>query len=467
MLFRKLIQTSKYFMGLDINLFRVDKGGNPGLIKDTLNKRFQDPAIVDLIIQLDEQWRKQQFVLDSLRKEFNQVNGEIAKKKKESKGQDKCEQEVEQIKKIQANIQEAEKATAESKLVLDQKLNKIGNLVHDSVPVFKDEKDNVTSWQWGEPNRVKIDGTPGKCHHHEILYMIDGCDLKRGTKIAGHRAYFLKGPGMLLNIALQQYGLQFLSKRGYVPVQTPFFMKKSIMAETAQLSDFDDQLYKVTGNQDDEDLYLIATSEQPISAMYRKEWLELKDLPIKYAGQSTCFRKEAGAHGKDVWGIFRVHQFEKIEQFVICAPEDSWKLHEELIQIGQDFVKSLEIPYRVVNIVSGALNDAAAKKYDLEAWFPGYDDYRELQSCSNCLDYQSRALEIRLGPKQDGAEKKYVHMLNATLCATQRTLCCILENYQTETGVRVPQVLQQFVGTDFIPYKFPVPKQADLKDAQK
>lgn len=163
---------------------------------------------------------------------------------------------------------------------------------------------------------------------------------------------------------------------------------------------------------------------------------------MRFAGTSTCFRKEAGAAGKDMWGIFRVHQFEKIEQFVICTPEQSWNFHDEMILAGQDFIKSLELPYRVVNIVSGALNDAAAKKYDLEAWFPGYDDYRELQSSSNCLDYQSRELEIRLGTKKEGdKEKKYVHMLNATLCATERTLCCILENYQTETGVKVPKVL--------------------------
>jgi seryl-tRNA synthetase len=171
------------------------------------------------------------------------------------------------------------------------------------------------------------------------------------------------------------------------------------MAETCQLSDFDDQLYKVTtgSKNPDDEFYLIATSEQPISAMYRKEWLEPKDLPIKYSGLSTCFRKEAGASGKDVWGIFRIHQFEKVEQFIICAPEDSWRIHDEMINASEEFIQSLELPYRVVNIASGALNDAAAKKYDLEAWFPGYGEYRELVSCSNCTDYQSRALEIRFG----------------------------------------------------------------------
>ena len=190
--------------------------------------------------------------------------------------------------------------------------------------------------------------------------------------------------------------------------------------------------------------------------MYRKEWLEGSDLPIRYAGISSCFRKEAGSSGKDMWGIFRVHQFEKIEQFCITTPEESWAMHEEMIAVSERFYQSLELPYQVINIVSGALNDAASKKYDLEAWFPGYDAFRELVSCSNCTDYQSRSLDIRLRSKKGKDDKKdkkeYVHMLNGTLCASERTLCCILENYQTPEGVKVPTVLQPWVGTDFIPY---------------
>lgn len=197
---------------------------------------------------------------------------------------------------------------------------------------------------------------------------------------------------------------------------------------------------------------MIATSEQPISAMYRNEWIEPHDLPIRYAGVSSCFRKEAGASGRDVWGIFRVHQFEKVEQFCLTTPEKSWEMHEEMIKIAETFYRNLELPYRVVNIVSAELNDAAAKKYDLEAWFPGYEAYRELVSCSNCTDYQSRGLEVRLALKNQ-TNKVYVHMLNATLCATERTMCCILENYQTPEGVRVPAVLQPYMGgKDFLPY---------------
>lgn len=224
-------------------------------------------------------------------------------------------------------------------------------------------------------------------------------------------------------------------------------MRRDYMAKTAQLEQFDEELYKVTEDEKhrESDKYLIATSEQPLSALHDGEWLQSNDLPIRYAGYSTCYRKEAGAHGKDAWGIFRVHQFEKIEQFVLTKPESSWQAFDEMIGISEEFYQSLQIPYQVVAIVSGALNNAAAKKYDLEAWFPFQSEFKELVSCSNCTDYQSRALEIRYGAKQmTEVRKKYVHALNSTLCATERALCCILENYQTdEVCGHCPYVLIQ------------------------
>ena len=228
------------------------------------------------------------------------------------------------------------------------------------------------------------------------MQVLDFCEFERGQKIAGHRGYFLKGNGVLLNQALINYGLTFLSNRAYTPLQPPFFMNQSIMAETCQLSDFEESLYKVIGDPTQDPMFLVATSEQPISALYRNEWLAPEELPQRFAGTSSCFRKEAGAHGKDVWGIFRVHQFEKVEQFCLTTPEKSWEMHEEMIKIAEEFYQGLELPYRVINIVSGALNDAATKKYDLEAWFPGYGTYRELVSSSNCTDFQSRGLEVRL-----------------------------------------------------------------------
>eukprot|EP00180_Rhodochaete_pulchella_P002915 Plantae.Rhodophyta-Rhodochaete_pulchella.ctg46348.p1 GENE.Plantae.Rhodophyta-Rhodochaete_pulchella.ctg46348~~Plantae.Rhodophyta-Rhodochaete_pulchella.ctg46348.p1 ORF type:complete len:260 (+),score=49.26 Plantae.Rhodophyta-Rhodochaete_pulchella.ctg46348:69-782(+) len=229
------------------------------------------------------------------------------------------------------------------------------------------------------------------------------------------------------------------------------------MAKCAQLDDFDEQLYKVTtGDKESQDKYLIATSEQPLCAYFLNDWIDPKSLPIKYAGTSTCFRKEAGSHGRDTLGIFRVHQFDKVEQFVVTSPEDnlSWTMQEELLDNAKQFYQSLGLPYRVVNIVSGALNNAAAKKLDLEGWFPSSAKYRELVSCSNCTDYQARRLETRFGARKQGdREKRYVHMLNSTLCATTRVICCILENYQTDDGVRVPEPLRDAVGTDFFPFK--------------
>ena len=314
-------------------------------------------------------------------------------------------------------------------------------------------------WKWGEPREM----TKEMYCHHELLWMIDGYEPERGTRVAGHRGYFLKGNAVLLNQAIIMYAMHWNNQRGFTTLQTPYFMNKDVMAGVAQLEDFDEELYHVTGEEGDEK-YLIATSEQPICGYHMGEWLDEKDLPLKYTGFSTNFRKEAGAHGKDTWGIFRVHQFDKVEQFVICKPEESWDMHEYMIKNSREFYESLGLPYRVVNIVSGALNNAAAKKYDLEGWFPGYGTYRELVSCSNCTDYQSRAMEIRCGAtKKNNEEKKYVHMLNSTLCALTRTLCCILENYQTPEGIKIPEKLLPYMdGITFLPFKRPIP-QAMLK----
>ena len=342
---------------------------------------------------------------------------------------------------LKAEQKAKEEEAARQEEAINRQLRLVGNIVHSSVPVSLSETDNAVVKQWGD-RRPQT-----RFHHHELLHMIDGYSAERGVGVAGHRAYFLKGVGVLLNQALINYGLSFLLGKGYTPLQPPYMMRKEVMAETAQLEQFDEELYKVVAGDGQEDMYLIATSEQPISAYHRKEWLTPEELPLRYAGCSTCFRKEAGSHGRDTWGIFRIHQFEKVEQFVVTAPDASWDEHERMLGVCEAFYQSLQLPYHVVSIVSGALNNAAAKKYDLEAWFPTLGVYRELVSASNCTDYQSRAMETRYGQKKQGQrEKLYVHMLNATLCATERTICCILENYQDEQGVRVPDVLQPFMG---------------------
>eukprot|EP00743_Colponemidia_sp_Colp-15_P001278 GILK01001401.1.p1 GENE.GILK01001401.1~~GILK01001401.1.p1 ORF type:complete len:480 (+),score=84.67 GILK01001401.1:38-1477(+) len=453
-------------MPIDINLLREEKGGNPDIVIQSETKRCKDLKTVQNVIELDKAWRKARFAYDQTKAESGKLNKIIAEKKKASKGQDKCTEEIAQQEALSKQIEEAKEAEEAVDKELQIKLRAIGNIVHESVPISDNEDNNRVERRWGTVTPRTIDGTPGNAHHHEVLAMIDGYDPERGVNVAGHRGYFLKGPGVMLNLALINYGVSFLNARQYTALQPPYFMKKDVMAKTAQLSQFDEELYKVVGDGDD-DKYLIATAEQPISAMHLNEWIEEEALPIRYAGVSPCFRKEAGSHGRDTWGIFRIHQFEKVEQFCLTTPEKSWEMQDEMIAAAEAFYQSLELPYQVINIVSGALNDAAARKLDLEAWFPGYGTYRELVSCSNCTDYQSRALEIRCGMKKQGErEKRYVHLLNATLCATERTLCCILENYQTPEGVRVPRALVPFMGgVEFIPYTKPNPflKKAEAK----
>ncbi|XP_029117848.2 serine--tRNA ligase isoform X1 [Elaeis guineensis] len=432
---------------LDINIFRAEKGFDPERVRESQRRRFANVEIVDEIIRLDKEWRQRQFELENLRKDFNRINKEIARLKIAKEDATDMIKSTEENKKLTA-AKEVE--VQEAKSAVDARLEIVGNLVHDSVPVSNDEANNEVIRTWGE-RRME-----GKLRNHvDLVKLLDIVDLEKGADVAGGRGFYLKGEGVLLNMALINFGFAFLKKRKYQPMQTPFFMRKEIMAKCAQLAQFDEELYKVTGEGDDK--YLVATAEQPLCAYHLNDRIYPSELPIRYAGYSTCFRKEAGSHGRDTLGIFRVHQFEKVEQFCITSPNDndSWEMHEEMIKNSEDFHKELNIPYQVVAIVSGALNDAAAKKYDLEGWFPASQTYRELVSCSNCTDFQSRRLGIGYGQKKnDEQAKQYVHMLNSTLTATERTICCILENYQREDGVEIPKVLQPFMGGhEFLPFK--------------
>lgn len=409
-------------------------------VRASEKKRFTgDDGLVDRVVAKYNFWLEQRQKLDGMKKAKNDINKMIGQKKK---AKENADAEVLKSKAMSESIKVIENVVSSAEADWKAGLKCIGNIVHESVPVSDNEEaDNEVVATFGEfPSGEKYS------LHHQLLWRIGGYEPERGSKVAGHRGYFLKGPGVLLNQALINYSLQYLTEKGFTPLQPPYFMNKDAMAGVAQLSDYDDALYHVTGGSG-EDKYLIATSEQPICAYHMNETLNPKDLPLRYVGMSTCFRKESGKHGKDTWGIFRVHQFDKIEQFVITKPEDSWEMHEEMRGLSEQFLQTLKIPYRVVNIVSGELNNAAAKKYDIEAWFPGYGEFKELVSCSNCLDYQSRAMGIKYGKGQ------YVHMLNSTLCALTRMICCILENYQEENGIRVPEVLVPFMGgKDFLPF---------------
>ncbi|KAG7552109.1 Class I and II aminoacyl-tRNA synthetase tRNA-binding arm [Arabidopsis thaliana x Arabidopsis arenosa] len=433
---------------MDINLFREEKGNNPEIIRESQRRRFANVEIVDEIIKHDKEWRQCQFKVDSFRKEFNKLNKEVAQLKI---AKAEATEIIQQTEKNKQDATAREVEVREAFATLQAKLLTVGNLVHDSVPFDKDEANNLVIKLFGE----KRFSTPDlKLKNHvDLVELLGIADTKRGADIAGGRGYFLKGFGVRLNQALINFALDSLEDRGFTPLQPPFFMKRDVMAKCAQLAQFDEELYKMTGEGDDK--FLIATAEQPLCAYHRNQTIHPTELPKRYAGYSTCFRKEAGSHGRDTLGIFRVHQFEKVEQFCITSPNDSWAMLEEMLKNSEEFYQALKIPYRVVSVVSGALNDAAAKKYDLEGWFPASETYRELVSCSNCTDYQSRRLDIRYGQnKSNEKTKQYVHMLNSTLTATERTICCILENYQREDGVDIPEVLQPYMGgKKFMPFK--------------
>ncbi|KFY76185.1 hypothetical protein V498_09739 [Pseudogymnoascus sp. VKM F-4517 (FW-2822)] len=443
---------------LDVFDFIVEKGGNPEQIKESQRRRYAPEEVVDEVIALYEDHRKTQYSATQVNTKINEIQKQIgAKKKAKEDASELMAQKLELEKEKKAKIELA----GEKDVALKKKIATIGNIVHESVPVHNNEDNNVELRTWA-PEGFSVEKRD-VLSHHEVLTRLDGYDPERGVKVVGHRGYFLRNWGVFLNQAMINYGLEFLSERGYTALQAPQFMLKEYMAKTAQLEQFDEELYKVVDGDAQNDKYLIATSEQPISAFHADEWIMNKELPIKYAGFSTCYRREAGSHGRDAWGIFRV------EQFVLTDPEKSWEAFEDMITVSEEFYKSLGVPYRVAAIVSGALNNAAAKKYDLEAWFPFQGEYKELVSCSNCTDYQSRALEIRFGNKlQTDVKKKYVHALNSTLCATERALCCLLENFQTEDGFTVPEPLRKYLpgAPEFIPFTKELPKDSTSQKAK-
>uniref|UniRef100_U5EUR8 serine--tRNA ligase n=1 Tax=Corethrella appendiculata TaxID=1370023 RepID=U5EUR8_9DIPT len=476
-------------MVLDIELFRTDKGNDPNYVRENQTKRFKDIQLVENVIEQDGVWRKCRHNGDLLNKIKNLCSKEIGErmKKKEEHGAEndpvpdaivgnllelKTENlktlTINQIKKLRILIDDAivtnEKELTVAESTRNSCLREVGNHLHASVPISNDEDENKVERTFGDCEK-KL-----KYSHVDLIVMIDGMNGEKGAIVSGGRGYFLTGPAVFLEQALIQHSLHMLDKKGYTPLYTPFFMRKEVMQEVAQLSQFDEELYKVVGKGSEkveegsaDEKYLIATSEQPIAAYHRDEWIPESALPIKYAGISTCFRQEVGSHGRDTRGIFRVHQFEKVEQFVLTSPFDnkSWEMMDEMIGNAEEFCQSLGIPYRIVNIVSGALNHAASKKLDLEAWFAGSSAFRELVSCSNCLDYQARRLLVRYGQtKKMNAAVDFVHMLNATMCATTRVICALLETHQTETGVKVPEVLKKYMPQkyqDEIPFVKPAP----------
>lgn len=426
---------------LDIELFRK----NIDLIYESEKKRFKDSNIVDKVIEYDTNWRKKLQELNERRRQRNILSQDTSAMKQNLVSQEMIEITIQKSKEIGNLIPSIENEVNKLLEKREEYRYIVGNLIHESVPVGENEDSNELIRAVGDLPKFSFN----PLSHVDLIELIDGADIKRASKISGSRFYFLKNDIAVMNLALMQFALDFLISKGFIPLWTPFFIKYNSIKAASELADFEEQLYKIQ----DQDLYMIATAEQTLAAYHQNEVIDNDQLPLKYAGISTCFRREAGAHGKDTLGIFRVHQFEKIEQFIFCKPEDSWNYHEELNKNTEDLYKQLEVPYRIVNIASGEMNDNAAKKYDLEGWFPASNTYRELGSCSNCLDYQARKLNIRFGKLGDPEGYQIIHTLNSTAIATERTICCILENYQNKDhSVNIPKVLQKYMNNKKIIY---------------
>lgn len=397
---------------------------------------------LDELLELDKRRSSLLVEVQELRHRRNVASEEIAKIK--ANGLDPTPK-INEMKKIDALIKAKEGELKEIESRLKELMLRMPNVVHDSVPEGVDESGNVEIRRWGEPKL--LEGPD----HIDIGLSLDLIDLERAAKVAGSRFYYLKADLVRLNFALISYALDFGMKKGFKLLQPPYMLKRKIIEGAVDLSAFEDSIYKIDG----EDLYLITTSEHAILGYHAGEILDGNELPLRYLGISPCFRKEAGAHGRDTKGIFRVHIFEKVEQFVFSKPEDSWSEHENLIRNAEEFFQSLGIPYRVVNVCAGELGAPAAKKYDLEVWLPGQRKYREAVSCSNCLDWQARRLAIRYREKP-GEKPKFVHTLNSTLVATERTLIAILENFRNQDGsVEIPEVLRPYMGGQdkILPFK--------------
>jgi seryl-tRNA synthetase len=413
---------------LDIKFVRK----NSEIVKDNLKKRGDLDKIswIDDLLSYDTMWRKLLTEINAVRKRRNEITREIGALKKAEKD---IAEKVKEAEKIPHKLGRLTQKIHQYREKIDYILLRLPNLIHNTVPVGKNESDNVELRRWGTIPR--FDFKPRD--HIELSLKLDLIDLERAAKVAGSRFYYLKNELVQMNYALMNYALDFIEKKGFTLIQPPYAITRKAIGGAVALSDFEDMIYKV----ENEDLYLIATSEHAILAMHMNELLNEKNLPLRYAGISPCFRKEAGAHGRDTKGIFRVHQFEKIEEFVYCVPEDSWIEHENLLSYAEEILQKLKIPYRVVNVCSGDLGTVAAKKYDIEAWLPGQNKFREVVSCSNCASYQAVRSRIRYRDKSD-EPTNYVHTLNSTLLAAERTMIAIIENnQQTDGSIIIPEVL--------------------------
>ena len=433
-----------------LELIRTD----PEKLKENLKKRFIDVSIVDKAVQLDKQWRATLQEVERLRHEHNVISSQIPKAPKEQK-----QELIKKAKELLQTLEEKEKELQKIEEERDKVLFELPNVVDDSVPLGPDENYSVPIRVWGKFKVYEKDvdeflkQVRGFNPDYEIIKwkpvghadMLENVlklgDTKKAGEVAGSRFYYLFDDIVWLDIALLNYAIDFMTSKGYTLVLPPYMLRGEVIKSVIDLDTFKDAIYKI----ENEDLYLIATAEHPLAALFYKEEIPKEKLPLKFVGISPAFRKEAGAANKDLKGIFRVHQFHKVEQFIFSLPEDSWKLHEELISNAEQLFQGLGLPYRVINIASGDLGACAAKKYDLEVWMPAQAKFREMVSCSNCLDWQAFRMKIRYVDYKTN-KKGYVHTLNSTAIASTRTITAILENYQREDGVvEIPKVLRKYL----------------------
>jgi seryl-tRNA synthetase len=410
---------------------------SPEIVKADLLKRNAPEKIawVDEILAKDARSRELKVQTDELRRRRNTIAREINEARKAGIDPSPLMAEAAELpKKIKENDMEQEAITT----LIRSRLMRLPNILHGSVPQGKDDTGNAEIRRVGTPRTFDFEVK----NHGQLAADRGWADFERAAKTSGAGFYFLKGSLVMLDLALQHFALDLLEKKGFTPVIPPFMINRSSYEGVTDLDDFEKVMYKIDGD----DAYLIATSEHPIAAMYQDEIFEEKDLPLRLCGLSPCFRREIGAHGLDTKGLFRVHQFTKIEQFVFCKPEDSWQIHEELLANAEEVFTRLKLPYHVVNICTGDIGTVAAKKYDIEAWMPRENAYKEVVSCSNCTSYQAASLNIRVRDKENFDSKQLVHTLNSTAIATSRALRCILENCQNKDGsVTIPDVLRPYM----------------------
>jgi len=413
---------------LDIRQIRQ----NSAAFKKELIKRKQKekiPLLTDLI-KKDKHYRKLLKRSQELRNKKNQITKEIDLLKKQKK---QFKAKILQAKKIPPELKKVEQTQKKLKEKIDYSLRHLPNLLHESVPIGKDENDNRV---------VRFGGSPIKrgfklIHHGELARKLNQADFERATRISGAGFFFLKNDLAELDLALQQLAIRMLQKKGFTLTLPPLLLKKKPYESVTDLETFNDVLYKVEG----EDLYLIATSEHSLAAMYQGEIFNETDLPIRLCGVSPCFRKEVGKHSIDERGFFRVHQFNKVEQFIFCTPSQSLEILEELLKNAEEILKALKLHYAVTNVSTGDIGSVASKKYDINAWSPREKKYIEVMSISNCTSYQSIGLGIKFRKK--GGEKEFVHTLNGTMVATSRLMRILIEVYQTKKDtIQIPKILQ-------------------------